>query len=144
MSTKYLLNPSSCGEEGENTIFDFRFFPVKVYHVEFVFFTHPDDIFSAARKLFVSANLYDAIIDAGYTGIDNARLITYKINDQMVGLLKQSGIPTQNYYFVDVIGTPNDDIYFELDPQFDFFVSERMKVLMQKFRIRDTVFVEFK
>ena len=22
MSTKYLLNPSSCGEEGENTIFE--------------------------------------------------------------------------------------------------------------------------
>ena len=66
------------------------------------------------------------------------------MNDQFYELIEHSEIPTQNYYFVDVIGTPNDDIYFELDPQFDFFVSERMKVLMQKFRIRDTVFVEFK
>ena len=103
MNTIYLLNPSSCGEEGENTIFDHRFFPVKVYHVEFVFFTHPDDVFSAGRALFVSANLYDAIIDAGYTGLDNARLITYKMNDQFYELIEHSEIPTQNYYFVDVV-----------------------------------------
>ena len=139
MDKKYFLKPSSFGEEGENTIFDFRFFPVKTYHVEYVFLVYPDDIFCAGRDLYVAAKLYDAIIDAGYTGLDNARLITYRLDPQYYN----SEIPTQNYYFVDVIGTPNDDIYFELDPTFSFIVSERMKALMKQFRIKYTVFEEY-
>lgn len=141
MSKKYIFNPDVPGEYGDNSIFDDRFYPSKIYHVDYLFDRHPDDIFQNGRSFFLLDSLYNKIIDLGFTGIDNPRLITYKMNPQFYYNTPNEEIPTQNYYFVDVIGTPKDDIYFELDPKFEFFVTERMMLLMKKFR---TDFVEFK
>ncbi len=135
MSKKYIFKADVPGEYGDNTILDDRFYPSKIYHVDYLFDRHPDDIFKNGRRFFLLDSLYNKIIDLGLSGIDNPRLITYKMNPQFYDINPNKEIPQENYYFVDIIGNENDDFHIEYEPDFILIISERALELFKISRI---------
>jgi hypothetical protein len=131
MTTKYTLSPDVPGEMGTNTITDHRFTPFKVYHLQFVFDSYPDDIFTSFPAYVVSEDLFNKIIDSGFTGIDNARLITYLEREDYLSEERVN----QNYFMVDIATDITNDFYFDNNIK-KLIVSERALTLLKKFRIR--------
>jgi len=135
MTNKFIFSPEVSGEMGDNTIVDNRFTPMKVYHLEMVFDRFSDDIFESFPVYIVSQSLYDKIIDLGFTGMDNARLITYEMNEQFDDVYPNGEKPTQNYYMVDITGEADDDFFIDKVIN-DLVVSSRALQLLKSFRVR--------
>ena len=110
MNTKFILNVDVPGEMGGNTLIDTRFNPNKLYHLHLVFDQYPDDIFKCSPVYIVSESLYNSAIDLGLSGLNNARLISYSLNDYHYQTIQNDEkIPTQNYFMVDINENQEDD-----------------------------------
>ncbi len=139
MTNKFIINPDVPGEMGTNTFTDHRFSPFKVYHLHFIFDSYPDDIFTSFPVYVVSENLLNKILDLGFTGIDNPRLITYSEREDYFSEEHTS----QNYFMVDFTLNFEDDFFIDNDLK-KLIISSRALELLKTFRIKFADFEDYK
>lgn len=131
MNTKFILNVDVPGEMGTNTFTDHRFSPFKVYHLHFIFDSYPDDIFTSFPVYVVSENLLNKILDLGFSGIDNPRLITYSEREDYFSEEHTS----QNYFMIDVSTDKDKDFFIDIDIN-KLVVTDRALTLLKQYRIK--------
>lgn len=131
MNTKFILNADVPGEMGTNTFTDHRFSPFKVYHLHFVFDSYPDDIFTSFPVYVVSENLLNKILDLGFSGVDNPRLITYSEREDYFSEEHTS----QNYFMIDVSTDKDKDFFIDIDIN-KLVVTDRALTLLKQYRIK--------
>lgn len=131
MNTKFILNADVPGEMGTNTFTDHRFSPFKVYHLHFIFDSYPDDIFTSFPVYVVSENLLNKILDLGFSGVDNPRLITYSEREDYFSEEHTS----QNYFMIDISTDKDKDFFIDIDIN-KLVVTDRALTLLKKYRIK--------
>lgn len=136
MQARFNFRQDVPGQYGDGTILDDRFYPSKIYHLEFIFDRNPDDIFGSGRVFVVSRKLFDKIIDIELTGLNNPRLITYQMSKQYKIISANEELTKEDYYMIDIIGNHTDDFQVINEPNFKFIVSERALNLLKTFKIK--------
>jgi len=117
-----------------------------VYHLHLVFDQYPDDIFKCSPVYIVSESLYNSVIDLGLSGLHNARLISYSLNDNHYQTIQHDGkIPTQNYFMVDINENGEEDFsLIRINDLIRLCVSDRAFRLLSSFNIDNADISELK